>query len=111
MLNWLRQRKRQRRIHYGAVLKCYTQGEASAHVKTGGIGLVMLANGKPKTAVIMCPSGCGELLRINLLSESGRAWICRIDRHGRLSLVPSVNRESGCMAHFVFRENVAHLWA
>jgi len=88
------------------VLACLTQSEAAVQARTGGIGLVM-AGSKPKIAVFLCPSGCGEMLRVNLMREMGKAWRASLDADGRLTLSPSVYLETGCRAHFVLRANTA----
>ena len=69
-----------------------------------------MENGKPKTAIFACPSKCGEILKVNLWPQMGRAWSASLDRHNRLTLKPSVALETGCQAHFVMAENAALLW-
>lgn len=54
----------------------------------------------PRTLVMSCPDGCGDILSINLDARAGKAW--RADRRsGQLTLYPSVWRERGCRAHFI----------
>jgi hypothetical protein len=101
-------RRRHRPVPYTSVKLVETQSEAVKHAVEGGIGLVM-AGRRPKTAVFRCPSGCGEVLRINLMPQMGRAWRARIDKDGRLTLTPSVDLASGCRAHFILAANTAQV--
>jgi hypothetical protein len=72
--------------------------------------LAIVTNGnKPKWLLFRCPSGCGDLLRINLSPAIYPCWRLRVSRNGKLSIYPSVDRESGCCAHFFLIANVARL--
>jgi hypothetical protein len=102
-------RRRYTLVPYKSVALVATQTEAAHQANAGGIGIVMAAAEQPKTAVFRCPSGCGEILRINLMPEMGRAWHFRLDAKGRLSLFPSVDLSSGCRAHFVMAGNTARV--
>ncbi len=73
--------------------------EAAARLKNGG-DAVLVVRGRPRLVVMMCPCGCGDLLPINLDPRLGPAWRL-YRRRGKLSLYPSVDRESGCRSHFV----------
>ncbi len=53
-----------------------------------------------RSLVLRCPCGCGDTLIINLDRRAGKAW--RLYRlRGRLSLYPSVWRDTGCQSHFI----------
>lgn len=95
-------------ITYGPLRRVQTQTEAASHAHDGGIALVM-AGRRAKTAVFACPSGCGEILRINLIPAVGQAWRVRIERGNRLTLTPSVDLRAGCRAHFVIARGQAHV--
>lgn len=56
--------------------------------------------GVPRSLVLACPDGCGELLTINLDARAGKAWRAYGTDEG-LSLFPSVWRETGCKSHFI----------
>jgi hypothetical protein len=54
----------------------------------------------PWVAAMICPSGCGERLEMNLLPDERPCWQYSINKKGLPSLYPSVDREVGCRAHF-----------
>jgi len=94
---------------YHRVENVRTRSEAVKLVETtGGIACV-IANHKPKALVLKCPDGCGEMLTVNLLAGSERAWRLRFDRDDNISLFPSVKRTNGCRSHFVLIRNCAYL--
>jgi hypothetical protein len=73
--------------------------DADAFLKTAG-DAVLVHRGRPRSLVIACPDGCGEVLAVNLDPRSGKAW--RIYRKGSaISLSPSVWRDGGCESHFI----------
>jgi hypothetical protein len=73
--------------------------DADAFLKTAG-DAVLVQRGRPRSLVIACPDGCGEVLAVNLDPRSGKAW--RIYRKGNaVSLSPSVWRDGGCESHFI----------
>ena len=66
-----------------------------------GPGTAVLVNrGVPRSLVIACPDGCGDILTINLDERAGPAWRFYNDRRGA-SLFPSVWRDNGCRSHFI----------
>ena len=62
--------------------------------------VVLVNRGTPRALLIKCPDGCGDNLAINLDDRTGKAWRL-YDRGNRMTLVPSVWRDSGCGAHFI----------
>src|SRR5262249_33077129 len=56
--------------------------------------------GIPRSIVMRCPDGCGDILTVNLDRRSGKAWRTDV-RHGKLTVYPSVWRHGGCRAHFI----------
>lgn len=70
--------------------------------------LVIVRRGVPRSVVIACPDGCGELLTINLDSRTGPAWKFYEGRRG-VTLFPSVWRDDGCKSHFMLWHD-AILW-
>lgn len=58
---------------------------------------------------MVCPCGCGDHLTINLDPRSGPAWRL-IRRRGKITLYPSVWRESGCNSHFIVWQNEIYLF-
>jgi uncharacterized protein DUF6527 len=76
---------------------------------TGAAALLRTTDGRYKRLVFTCPSGCGELLSINLDPRQEPSWRLTIDGTGKPSLYPSVWRTSGCQAHFILRRGVVWL--
>jgi hypothetical protein len=70
---------------------------------------VLIFRGQPRSLVMVCPCGCSDHLTINLDSRSGPAWRF-IERRGKVTLYPSVWRESGCYSHFVVWQNDIYLF-
>jgi len=60
-------------------------------------------DGFQEQAAMICPCGCGEVLNMNLLTETRPCW--RVTQHedGSASLHPSIWRKVGCRSHFWFR--------
>jgi hypothetical protein len=54
----------------------------------------------PRSLVLACPDGCGDILTINLDPRADAAWHC-YDAQDDISLYPSIWREDGCGAHFI----------
>ncbi|WP_410003864.1 DUF6527 family protein [Ralstonia sp. TCR112] len=73
--------------------------EADAHLKEPG-DVVLVHRGLPRSMAMACPDGCGETLTINLDSRAGPAWRHYID-DTKLTLYPSVWRDTGCKSHFI----------
>lgn len=65
---------------------------------------VEIVRGVSRALVMSCPDGCGETLTINLDGRAGPAWRKYV-RNTRLTVYPSVWRESGCKAHFIIWQN------
>jgi hypothetical protein len=64
--------------------------------------------GAERAIVMLCPDGCGDVLTINLDRRSGKAWR-RDTRREKLTVYPSVWRDTGCGAHFIiWRDEI--LW-
>lgn len=61
---------------------------------------VLVIRGVVRSIAIACPDGCGEQLTVNLDSRAGPAW--RYYQDGsKVSLFPSVWRDTGCKSHFI----------
>lgn len=61
---------------------------------------VLVVRGVPRSVVMVCPDGCGENLTVNLDRRIGKAWR-KYETDGKLTLYPSVWRDTGCRAHFI----------
>ena len=66
--------------------------------------VVLVLRGVPRSLVIKCPDGCGDIITVNLDPRADKAWALYADR-GRITLFPSVWRDSGCGAHFILWNN------
>jgi hypothetical protein len=76
-----------------------THGEArSLLVQAGDLSLVR--RGSPRWLLLSCPSGCGEVISLNLDRMTGPAWRFYRRRRG-VSVHPSVWLQAGCRSHFV----------
>ena len=72
-----------------AIAQLHTPGDCS-----------MVIRGVPRTLVMMCPDGCGETIAVNLDRRIGKAWR-KYERNKKLTIYPSVWRDTGCRAHFI----------
>jgi hypothetical protein len=52
---------------------------------------------------LRCPCGCGQRLEMMVLKEVKPRWDVAVDRHGYVSLHPSVWVNVGCQSHFWIR--------
>ena len=96
---------RARKIARRSVVERYS--DAITHLKSPG-DAVIVKRGVPRSIVMQCPDGCGEVITLNLDRRSGPAWRY-FERHERLTIYPSIWRDSGCRAHFIVWNN-AILW-
>lgn len=64
---------------------------------------VVIEDGTPWSAAMLCPCGCGETLHMNLLPDERPLWQLAVNADGASTLQPSVNRIKGCRSHFWFR--------
>ncbi len=71
---------------------------------------VLLEDGVPWQATMICPCGCAQTLDMNLLPDEKPCWRFSSDRMGRASLHPSVWRKIGCHSHFWVRQGRI-IWA
>ena len=52
---------------------------------------------------LRCPCGCGQRLEMMALREVKPRWDVAVDRHGYVSLHPSIWLREGCKSHFWVR--------
>lgn len=63
---------------------------------------VLVERGTPRWLIIRCPCGCGDDVPVNLDSRSGPAWrLYHPNDRSRVTLFPSVWRDTGCESHFI----------
>ena len=65
--------------------------------------LYLIGNGVPRSAALLCPCGCGEVIQLSLLPDDSPSWTVSFDRDGLPTLSPSVWRTKGCRSHFFLR--------
>lgn len=104
-----RSRRFQSETAYSKVAVVRTQAEAFKILSEENAIVLIEGQHGFKLAQFKCPCGCSETLRINLSRSAGAAWRYRLDRSGRCSLYPSVDRTSGCYSHFMLVGNVARM--
>lgn len=73
--------------------------EAVAKLHSPG-DYVFVVRGLPRAIVMVCPDGCGENITINLDRRTGKAWR-KYETGEKLTIYPSVWRDTGCRAHFI----------
>jgi len=60
-------------------------------------------------AALVCPCGCGQIIKLNLLPHSSRpVWKVYPDSRNRATVAPSVWRTVGCRSHFIVRAGRIH---
>lgn len=59
-------------------------------------------------ATFLCPCSCGEVIRLNLLTDDEPCWSVHLSRRG-VSFKPSIWRTTGCRSHF-FLQSGRILW-
>lgn len=79
--------------------------EASSVLSHAGDLVIVRREGLPRWIVLRCPSGCGDDVVLNLDRRTGRAWSLYQERGARISIYPSVWRDSGCGSHFIVWRN------
>ena len=84
-------------IHFKGIVDKYAG--AIAPLRTPGDCTIVI-RGVPRTVVMMCPDGCGETIAVNLDRRVGKAWR-KYEHNKKLTIYPSVWRDTGCRAHFI----------
>ena len=64
----------------------------------------------PWFAALLCPCGCGALIRLSLLIDDRPRWRARRHFAGTVTLEPSIWRKRGCGSHFFVRRGQI-VWA
>jgi hypothetical protein len=94
-----------RRTAFTGLDVCERHSEARATVEADRGALALVHRGDmARAAVFHCPCGCGDVLVINLDARTPHAWRHRLEK-GKLTLMPSVWRDTGCESHFVLWES------
>ena len=82
-----------------------TQQAGAEKLSLAGDVVKVRRGDRDRWLMIKCPSGCGDIISLNLDQRSGRAWHL-YERRSKLTLYPSVWRDSGCRSHFVVWGNL-----
>lgn len=56
-----------------------------------------------KWAYLKCPSGCGDVILLNLTKSTSPSWRISSDNLGRPTISPSIHKMDGCKSHFWLR--------
>lgn len=65
--------------------------------------IYIVGEDSPWYAIMMCPCGCNEIIRLCLQNEVSPSWKLKYHDNGTVSLYPSVWRTNGCKSHFFLR--------
>ncbi len=91
---------------YSKTMNALSQSEANGLARDGDSLIIVGPSRSPDFLVFACPDGCGEIVRINLKRQRGKAWRLYQDAN-KLTISPSVALSAGCRTHFVLRSNIA----
>ncbi len=94
---------------FSRLVRVASQSQALAEMERVGTLVLVGTGSPPKRLQFLCPCGCGEAVSLNLIRNAGPAWRFEIDEDSRVSVWPSVRRQSGCRSHFVLAGNVAYI--
>jgi hypothetical protein len=61
--------------------------------------------GKDRWLHLRCPCGCGDVISLNLMTSNRPFWSLTRHTDGTLSVMPSVDKTSGCRSHFFIRQS------
>lgn len=59
-------------------------------------------------STMLCPCGCGDTITLNLIGPHP-VWSATTVQSGKVSLHPSVHRQTGCRSHFWIRDSIV-IW-
>ena len=66
---------------------------------------VLIIRGQPRWLLLKCPCGCDDEISINLDLRAGQAWRIYKGRDEKITLYPSVWRDTDCLSHFIIRSD------
>jgi hypothetical protein len=58
----------------------------------------------PWSAALLCPCGCGSVIQLSLLKKDSPCWALVFRKRLVPTLIPSIQRTTGCCSHFFLRE-------
>ena len=65
-------------------------------------------NGYVWAAAMLCPCGCGDIIKLNLLKKARPCWSVKEHRDGCITISPSIWRKTGCKSHFIIFHGTIH---
>ena len=77
-----------------------TRAEVSDQLKLPG-DAVLIQRDQPRWLLLKCPCGCSDEIPVNLDRRAGKAWRFYRDARLRVSVFPSIWRDTGCGSHFI----------
>ena len=96
-------------VKYQRTVVVENQAQSAQALETPGTIAIVAGGSTAKWVQFKCPCGCGDVLRVSLQPAIRPTWRLRVDRQGRVSLYPSVDRTNGCRAHFLLMNSVARV--
>ena len=64
---------------------------------------VLITRGQPRWLILKCPCGCDDEIPLNLDWRAGKAWRIYKHKEEKVTIFPSVWRDTGCFSHFIIR--------
>ena len=64
---------------------------------------ILILRHHPRWLLLKCPCGCDDVIPINIDQRAGKSWRLYRGKDKRISLFPSVWRDTGCLSHFIIR--------
>ena len=71
---------------------------------------VLIIRHRPRWLLLKCPCGCEDVISLNVDYRAGKSWRLYQGKGNRLSLFPSVWRDTGCLSHFIVRNGEIDLF-
>lgn len=85
-------------------LKSIVQSRAEVSSQLSAPGdAVLISRGQPRWLLLKCPCGCDDEIPLNLDFRAGKAWRLYGTKRKKLTIFPSVWRDTGCSSHFIVR--------
>ncbi len=78
--------------------------EISTQLKAPGDAILILRE-RPRWLLLKCPCGCDDEIPLNLDYRAGPSWRIYKEKNDRITLFPSIWRDTGCLSHFIIRNS------
>jgi len=100
--------ERSRKRRFSRVQWVERHSDALSALREGNPLVIVSSAGMAKRLEFMCPCDCKERVSLYVGRGGGRAWRIRLEE-GRLSVTPSIQRQTGCRSHFFILRSQALL--